>query len=73
MLARAFAARFNFSFRSTFIVARRWLAAAPANPLKHPFLWDRERRIGAVGDWCGGARVEGAFLSGHALGARIDA
>jgi renalase len=72
MLARGFAARFNFSFRSTFIAARRWAAAAPSNPLKHPFLWDRERRIGAAGDWCGGARVEGAFLSGRALAEHID-
>jgi predicted NAD/FAD-dependent oxidoreductase len=67
MLAEAFATRFNFGFRPTFIAARRWLTALPSNPLKEPYLWDPELKIGAVGDWCGGPRIEGAFLSGRAL------
>jgi hypothetical protein len=73
MLADAFAKRFNFGFRPTFISARRWLTAAPANPLKDAYLWDAEEKIGAVGDWCGGPRIEGAFLSGRALGHGIVA
>lgn len=67
LLAEAFATRFNFGFRPSFITARRWLAALPANPLKSPYLWHPELKIGAVGDWCGGPRIEGAFLSGWAL------
>ncbi len=73
MLADAFAKRFNFGFRPTFIAARRWLTAAPANPLKDTYLWDPEQKIGAVGDWCGGPRIEGAFLSGRALAQNIVA
>lgn len=73
MLADAFAKRFNFGFRPTYIAARRWLTATPTNPLKEPFLWDRALRIGAAGDWCGGPRLEGAFMSGRRLGERIAA
>lgn len=72
-LADAFAKRFNFGFRPIFLSARRWLTATPANPLKDPFLWDPAQKIGAVGDWCGGPRVEGAFLSGRALAQIISA
>jgi predicted NAD/FAD-dependent oxidoreductase len=72
-LADAFATRFNFHFRPTWMGARRWVSAAPANPLKEAFLWDPLRRIGAVGDWCGGPRVEGAFLSGRALARAVAA
>jgi hypothetical protein len=73
MLADAFAKRFNFGFRPTFIAARRWLTAAPSNPLKDAYLWDPAQKIGAVGDWCGGPRSEGAFLSGRALAHNVVA
>lgn len=66
-LAEALAERFNFGFRPTYLAAHRWPRALPSNPLKESFLWDADRRIGAVGDWCGGPRIEGAFLSGRAL------
>jgi hypothetical protein len=72
MLADAFGKAFNFSFRPTYLTARRWLTATPANPLKEPFLWDPALRIGAVGDWCGGPRLEGAFMSGRRLGESIS-
>lgn len=49
----------------------RWRYAAPLDPLPEPCLWDPNLRIGACGDWCGGPRVEGAFLSGLAMAARI--
>jgi predicted NAD/FAD-dependent oxidoreductase len=73
LLAAAFAKRFNFGFRATFMSARCWPAAAPANPLNDAFLWSPAQRIGAVGDWCGGPRVEGAFLSGRLLARAISA
>ena len=73
MLADAFAKRFNFGFRPTFLSAHRWVTAAPANPLKDTCLWDAEQKIGAAGDWCGGPRIEGAFLSGRALAQRMVA
>jgi predicted NAD/FAD-dependent oxidoreductase len=73
LLADAFAKRFNFGFRPAYIGARLWPRALPSNPLKQPFLWDAERKIGAVGDWCGGPRLEGAFLSGRALAQAIVA
>jgi predicted NAD/FAD-dependent oxidoreductase len=72
-LAGAFASRFNFGFRPTFLTARRWLTALPSNPLKESFLWDPAERIGAVGDWCGGPRLEGAFVSGRSLAQAIGA
>ena len=73
MLADAFAKRFNFGFRPSFLAARRWFTASPANPLKESYLWDPRQRIGAAGDWCGGPRLEGAFASGRALAQAISA
>jgi photolyase PhrII len=49
----------------------RWRYALPPDPHPEPCLWDRELGIGACGDWCGGPRVEGAFLSGLAMAGRI--
>jgi hypothetical protein len=72
-LAGAFASRFNFGFRPAFLTARRWVTATPSNPLKQAFLWDPVQRIGAVGDWCGGPRLEGAFMSGRTLAQAISA
>jgi hypothetical protein len=71
-LAGAFASRFNFGFRPRFLTARRWHTAMPANPLKQSFLWDPILRIGAAGDWCGGPRLEGAFMSGRSLAQAIS-
>jgi hypothetical protein len=34
-------------------------------------LFDHRQSIGVCGDWCAGARVEGAFLSGIAIAGRI--
>ncbi len=49
----------------------RWRFAIPAEPLTESCLFDDQRRIGACGDWCGGPRVEGAFLSGMAVAGRV--
>ena len=51
--------------------AHRWRFALPTEPLPEPFLYDEHLRLGACGDWCGGPRVEGAFLSGLALAQRL--
>jgi predicted NAD/FAD-dependent oxidoreductase len=51
--------------------AHRWRYALPLEPLPETCLFDGDRRIAACGDWCGGPRVEGAFLSGWAAAGRI--
>lgn len=45
--------------------AHRWRYALP-KPLSEPALVDHDRSLYACGDWCGGPRVEGAYLSGLA-------
>jgi predicted NAD/FAD-dependent oxidoreductase len=52
------------------LAAHRWRYATPT-PLAEPALWDDARSIGACGDWCGGPRVEGAYLSGLAAAERV--
>ncbi len=47
--------------------AHLWRYAIPTKPLEEECLWDRVTNLGACGDWCGGPRVEGAFLSGSAM------
>lgn len=54
-------------------VAHRWRFALPIEPLAAACLFDAELGLAACGDWCGGPRVEGAFLSGCAAAARIVA
>jgi predicted NAD/FAD-dependent oxidoreductase len=51
--------------------AHRWRFALPEEPLTLPFLFDAATGLGACGDWCGGPRVEGAWLSGMALAATL--
>jgi predicted NAD/FAD-dependent oxidoreductase len=53
--------------------AHRWRYALPSEPLKERCLFDPELKIGACGDWCGGPRVEGAFLSGYDVSSRMIA
>jgi predicted NAD/FAD-dependent oxidoreductase len=48
-----------------------WLYSLVETPLEEGCLWDPTLGIGACGDWCLGARVEGAWLSGEALAGRI--
>ena len=52
--------------------ARLWKAALPVAPLCDGCLYDEQLRIGACGDWCMGARVEGAYLSGLAMADRLN-
>lgn len=48
--------------------AFRWRYAIPEKPLPERFIFDTDLHIGICGDWCGGPRIEGAFMSGHLLG-----
>ncbi len=51
--------------------AHRWRFAQPEPVLAERCLLDEDGRIGVAGDWCGGPRIEGAFLSGQALAGRV--
>lgn len=53
------------------IASHRWAYALPENPLDHPALVDPESGLVACGDWCGGPRVEGAYLSGRSAAGRL--
>jgi predicted NAD/FAD-dependent oxidoreductase len=70
-MQRAFAARLGRPLVKSTVAAHRWRLALPVNPLPERFLLDREQGIGLAGDWCGGPRVEGAYLSGVALAQAI--
>lgn len=54
-----------------FATAHLWRYAIPDNPLTEDCLWDSANGLGACGDWCGGPRVEGAFLSGLAMSGSV--
>ena len=45
----------------------RWRYAQPTQPLPEKHLWEAPSRLGCIGDWCGGPRVEGAIESGWSL------
>ena len=49
----------------------RWRYALAPAPLSVGAHWDHELGLGMCGDWCKGARIEDAFLSGQALAGRI--
>jgi predicted NAD/FAD-dependent oxidoreductase len=51
--------------------AHRWRYSLVENPLDVGALWDPDLALGLCGDWCQGARIEGALLSGQALGGRM--
>ncbi|MBL8855112.1 MAG: FAD-dependent oxidoreductase [Planctomycetaceae bacterium] len=51
--------------------AHRWRYAIPSAPLDVEALASTDGRIVACGDWCSGARIEGAFLSGQAAAGRL--
>jgi photolyase PhrII len=54
-----------------FVQTHRWRYAIPANPSSRRCLTNRDGTLLAGGDWAGGPRVEGAFLSGTAAAGRI--
>lgn len=51
--------------------SHRWRYSAPVQPLEQGYLWDSQSKLGIAGDWCSGARVEGAILSGLTLAQKI--
>jgi hypothetical protein len=51
--------------------AHRWRFALPITVVPDECLFDPDLSLAACGDWCGGPRVEGAFLSGRAAARRI--
>ena len=51
--------------------AHRWRYAIPVEPVPERQLFNDDLSIGCCGDWLGGPRVEGAFLSGMAAAGRI--
>lgn len=51
--------------------AHRWKFALPVDPPSERCFFDAKSGIAACGDWAGGPRVEGAFLSGMAAAGRI--
>ena len=53
------------------IQAHRWKFAIPENPAATRSFFDTDSGIAACGDWAGGPRVEGAFLSGISVAGRI--
>ena len=55
----------------TQIQAHRWKFAKPDDPPQTRCYFAPEPGIVACGDWAGGPRVEGAFLSGMAAAGRI--
>jgi predicted NAD/FAD-dependent oxidoreductase len=57
--------------KPTFAAPHRWRYAISPEPLEQQFLFDPIQQVGSCGDWCGGPRVEGAFLSGAALADQI--
>ncbi len=70
-MQRAFAARLARPLAQKSCVAMRWANATPVDPLVETFLWDEQAGIGFAGDWCGGARIESAFVSGLTLAKAI--
>ena len=51
--------------------AHRWLYALPGQTAPQPTVVNRDQTVIACGDWAGGPRVEGAFLSGMAAAGRV--
>jgi renalase len=72
-MQRAFAARLARPLAQKSCMAVRWPYATPVGFLPEAFLWDPARTIGVTGDWCGGASVESAFLSGLSIVQAISA
>lgn len=67
VLLQAFLDRFDLGRPKVLhLDAHRWAYAIPPDPHPETYLFDRETMLLACGDWCGAARVEGAYLSGCA-------
>lgn len=47
--------------------AHRWRFSIPERSLEARYIFDEQLNLGACGDWCGGSRIEDAYLSGLAM------
>lgn len=54
-----------------YTTAHRWRYAIPTCPKEERCIFDESFGVVACGDWAGGPRVEGAFLSGMAAAGRV--
>ncbi|MBI1248881.1 FAD-dependent oxidoreductase [bacterium] len=54
-----------------YATSHHWRFSAPKTPLERSFLWDETSQLGICGDWCSGARVEGALFSGYSLASQL--
>jgi len=50
----------------------RWKYAKAETSCEESFLLDESNTLAACGDWCGGSRVEDAYLSGLKLGEELE-
>lgn len=72
LLLQAFAAAVGMDVtQPAYMTAHRWRYARVETALGEPFLFDPEISLGACGDWCIGAKIEAAYLSGLALAEHI--
>lgn len=71
LLQGAFLAAAGIGSTPSYAGVHRWRYALADAPLGVPALWDAAVGLGVCGDWCLGARVEAAFLSGRALASMI--
>lgn len=55
-----------------FVQAHRWRYARVTDPLGQAFQFDPALGLATCGDWHLGARVEAAWMSGHALGLELS-
>lgn len=70
-LLRAIQEATGINERPSELIAHRWRYAIPPEPLHKGHLADETGTLIACGDWCSGARVEGAFLSGMSAAGKI--
>lgn len=71
-LLRWFQSAFGAGDReAAWLHAHRWRFARTMHAMPDNHRFDAEMQIGICGDWCGGGRVEGAWLSGRTLADRV--
>lgn len=70
-LQKAFAEITGIHATPSHVNSRFWPHAQTMSTLGHAFLWNRKTGLGVCGDWCLGARVEDAFVSGLELALKV--
>ena len=61
----------NSILQPSFAQAHLWQHSLVVNPLAKGHLFHKRLSLGACGDWCQFARVEGAFISGVSMAERL--